>query len=157
MTKSTCLRLLFVAFFLFSAGKSSAWSGLVIGVADGDTIIVKHNTDTKVIRLFGIDCPEKGQEFGRKAKRFTSALVFKKIVHVHPTGETSYGRTVAWVEINGTSVNKELIRAGLAWWYRSYAYNYPELGELETAARNKKLGLRSVPNPIPPWEFRRQN
>jgi micrococcal nuclease len=38
------------------------FSGLVVGIIDGDTIEVLHNHRPERIRLSGIDCPEKGQE-----------------------------------------------------------------------------------------------
>lgn len=58
-------------------------TGKVISVADGDTITVldNHHRQTK-IRLYGIDTPEKGQAYGKKAKRFTASLVAGKQVSV---------------------------------------------------------------------------
>ncbi len=145
-----------ILFFVSSLPEFAAsWSGMVVGIADGDTISVMHSGKPEVIRLFGIDCPENDQDFGTRAKQFTSDMVFRKIVEVVPIGETSYGRPVAWVSVNGKSLNKELIRAGLAWWYRWYAPDESELAELEAVARENRMGLWSHPNPVPPWEFRR--
>jgi micrococcal nuclease len=145
-----------ILLFLFSAPEFAAsWSGMVVGVTDGDTITVMLDGKPEVIRLFGVDCPEKDQDFGTRAKQFTSDMVFRKIIEVVPTGETSYGRPVAWVFVNGKSLNEELIRAGLAWWYRWYAPDELELAHLEAAARENRTGLWSQPNPIPPWDFRR--
>ena len=45
------------------------FSGPVVSVLDGDTIEVLHNTYPERIRLSGIDCPEKGQAFGKKARQ----------------------------------------------------------------------------------------
>jgi len=132
------------------------WSGRVVGVSDGDTIHVMHQGRETSIRLFGIDCPERHQAFGNKARRFTANKVFRKAVEVEEVDKDRYGRTVAWVYVNGKSLNKELIRAGLAWWYRHYAENEHELKDLEAEARRNKTGLWSMPNPIPPWEFRRR-
>jgi len=149
-------RTVLISLVLFSLPEFAAsWSGMVVGVVDGDTISVMHLGRAEVVRLFGIDCPEKDQDFGTKARQLTSAMVFRKIVEVVPIGETSYGRPLAWVYINGKSLNKELIRAGLAWWYRWYAPNESELAQLEAVARENRTGLWSQPNPIPPWEFRR--
>src|SRR5215470_15211663 len=55
-------------------------TGKVIAVLDGDTIEVLHNNHTERIRLNGIDCPEKGQAYGHKAKQAASELVFGKEV-----------------------------------------------------------------------------
>jgi micrococcal nuclease len=124
-------------------------------VSDGDTITVLNGTRTEKIRLFGIDCPESDQDFGTKAKKFTANMVFGKIVEVRPTGDVSYGRTVAWVTVDGQSLNKELVRNGLAWWYRRHAESETELKMLEAEARAQKIGLWSHPHQIPPWKFRR--
>src|SRR5262249_24947428 len=45
-----------------------------------NTIEVLHNTRAERIRLNGIDCPEKGQAYGNRAKQATSELVFGKQV-----------------------------------------------------------------------------
>lgn len=60
------------------------FSGPVVGVIDGDTIDVLYNGQGERIRLSGIDCPEKGQAFGNRAKQAASALVFGKDVILHP-------------------------------------------------------------------------
>jgi endonuclease YncB( thermonuclease family) len=98
-----------------------AWSGMVVGVTDGDTIKVmgSHNKQVK-IRLYGIDTPERGQAFGKKAKQFTSNMVFGKVVEVHQMDTDRYGRTVALVSVDKQLLNKELVKAGLAWVYDRY-------------------------------------
>ena len=39
------------------------FTGKVVAVIDGDTIEVLHDNKPEGIRLYGIDCPEKGQAF----------------------------------------------------------------------------------------------
>ena len=57
-------------------------TGPVVSVLDGDTIEVLHNTRAERIRLNGIDCPEKGQAFGTRAKQAASEPVFGKDVTI---------------------------------------------------------------------------
>ena len=132
------------------------FAGKVVGVSDGDTITVLRNRTPIKVRLHGIDCPEIGQDFGSRAKAFTSELVFGQVVKVVPWDTDRYGRTVADIVLaDGRILNHELVRAGLAWWYRKYAQDIGTLAELEAATRDAKRGLWSQPNPLPPWEWRK--
>jgi micrococcal nuclease len=142
---------------VLGSGTCFAWTGKVVGVADGDTISVMHDGRAEKIRLYGVDAPEQDQDFATQAEKFTSDMVFGLIVDVQAVTVDRYGRTVAWVSVNGKSLNKELVKAGLAWWYRRYAWRDRELQMLQMQARKQKIGIWSVPNPTPPWRFRRQN
>lgn len=68
---------------------SADFTGQVVSVIDGDTIEVPHNQNPERIRLSGIDCPEKGQTYGKRAKQATSDLVFGKDVTIGHTVRTS--------------------------------------------------------------------
>lgn len=139
---------------VFALAKDSVWSGKVVGVTDGDSITVMHDGKGEKIRLYGIDCPEKRQAYGKKAKQFTSEMVFKKIVNVKPITKDRYGRTIAWISIDGASLNEGLLEAGLAWHYKKYSSD-KNLAELEAQARSSKMGLWADPKAQPPWEFRK--
>ena len=143
-----------LTFPLAHSALANEFGGKVVGVLDGDTIEVLHNRQAERIRLSGIDCPEKGQAFGKKAKQFTSTLVYGKEVMIHVLSKDRHGRTVADVVTpDGTNVSRALLRAGLAWWYRQYSKD-ESLGAVEEEARHAKRGLWADPNPIPPWEIR---
>ena len=59
----------------------------------------------------GIDCPEKGQAYGQKAKQAASALVSGKEVTLQTYGKDRYGRTLADVLLpDGTNVNHALVK-----------------------------------------------
>lgn len=134
----------------------AAFASSVIGILDGDTIEVLHNNRPERIRLSGIDCPEKGQAYGTKAKQATSDLVFGKEVTLETHGTDKYGRTIADVSLpDGIHVNLELVRNGWCWWYQKYAPDNVILAELQRRARRSGLGLWADPNPVPPWEWRR--
>jgi len=132
-----------------------AFEGKVVGISDGDTIKAIKNGRMVKIRLAAIDCPEKGQPYGQKAKRFTSDLVAGKVVVVREIGTDKYGRIIGFVIIGDKNLNKKLLSAGLAWHYKRYSHD-PELAKIESEARSSKIGLWSEPNPIPPWQWRRQ-
>lgn len=125
--------------------------GKVVAIADGDTITLLTADNKQVkIRLHGIDCPEKNQDFGTKAKQFTSNLVFGKIVKVVVTDTDRYGRSVGLVILpDGKVLNKELLKAGLAWHYKYYNKSQ-EFAELEEQAKKDKIGIWSMDNAIAP-------
>ena len=144
--------------FLFLPSLASAFSGKVVGIADGDTITMLRDKEQVRIRLYGIDTPERRQAFGNKARQFTAKLVHGKVVEVEPVDVDRYGRTVGIVQIEDVILNKELVKAGLAWVYTRYCDRpiCERWRVLEQEAREAKRGLWVDPNPIPPWEFRRQ-
>lgn len=156
-SKASLMKRIFpvIFFCLLIASPLCAWSGKCFGVTDGDTIKVLHDGTETRIRLYGIDCPEKKQDFSRRAKEFTLTLVMNKVVEVEPITIDRYGRTVAWVSVEGKSLNKEILKSGLAWWYTKYAPNDEDLRTLEEDARHRKVGLWAHPNPQPPWQFRK--
>jgi len=67
------------------------FSGQMVSVLDGDTIEVLRNTRAERIRLNGIDCPEKGQAYGKRAKQAASELVFAEDVTLNTFGKDKYG------------------------------------------------------------------
>ena len=134
-----------------------AFTGQVVGVMDGDTVAVMHHNKAERIRLFGIDCPEKGQAFGKPAKQATSTLVFGKDVAVRVYGTDKYGRTIGAVILpDGTNVNKKLVRDGWCWWYRKYAPGDIDLARAQAEAKKAKRGLWQDNGPVPPWEWRKR-
>lgn len=131
------------------------FSGKVVSVVDGDTINVLHNETRERVILYGIDCPEVGQDFGPEAKKFTDDLCYGKVVNVEEHGKDSRGRTIGTVLLpNGVNLNRELVRQGLAWWSDKYASDDALLKKLHETAKASHTGLWSAPNPVPPWIFR---
>lgn len=143
--------------FIVFAATISVITGKVIGISDGDTIkILTEDKQELRIRLNGIDCPEKKQAFGTKAKEFTSDLVFGKNVKVISRGTDRYGRVLGEVILeDGRSLNKELLKNGYAWWYEQYAKKEIDLKNLQEQARRDSIGLWKDKEAIAPWEFRK--
>jgi endonuclease YncB( thermonuclease family) len=138
------------------SARGSEYSARVVGISDGDTITIVRDRTQIRLRLHGIDAPETGQDFGSRSKQLASSLAFGKTVTVRVRDTDRYGRTVAEVILpDGRSLNQEMVRAGMAWWYRKYAPGDTELARFETEAKEARRGLWSQPNPIPPWSWRK--
>ena len=122
LKRKALIALLGLVFLTGSFKIAWTWSGKVVGVADGDTITVLGARKQVRIRLYGIDTPEKGQAFGKKAKRFTSKMVFGKVVELEVMDTDRYERTVALVAVNNRILNEALLKAGYAWVYYQYCH-----------------------------------
>ncbi len=146
---------LIVILLLFTTSLFSlSITGKVVSVQDGDTIEILSNKQTYRIRLNGIDCPEKKQDFGNRAKQYTSDHCFGKTITARIIDKDRYGRYVADVFLtDGKVLNEELVQSGLAWHYKQYSKSRL-LASLENEARANKRSIWSQNNPIPPWEYR---
>ena len=147
---------LLLPLILFVRGASAdEFVGKIVAVADGDVVLIQHLDNTEVVRLAGIDSPDRGQPFWRQAKEFTASLVIGEEVKVRVESRDRFGRNVGDVILpDGRSLNRVLVHAGFAWWYRS-ELDDKILGELEEEAQLNKRGLWANPKPVPPWEFRK--
>jgi micrococcal nuclease len=132
-------------------------SGNVVKVSDGDTIEVLVDNKSVRIRLFGIDAPERGQAFNVKAREFLASLVAANEITYEVVDIDQYKRVVADVFLSdGTHVNARMIEEGFAWHYKQFSDD-EDLDRLEREARAQKKGLWADSNPMPPWQFRKQN
>jgi len=141
-----------------SAGKvREAYSAEVVAITDGDTLRVLHEGKEQRVRLHGVDCPEAKQAYGTRAKQLASSLAFGKVVEVQVHDTDKYGRTVARIVLpDGRDLAHELVRSGLAWWYRHFAQDEHAIEALEQEARSARRGLWEEASPTAPWEFREQ-
>lgn len=112
------------------------------------------NKTTVKIRLASIDCPERKQPFSAVATKFISDAIFSRRVKVFVDSKDRYGRSIGRVYYDGKNVNKELLKAGLAWHFKRYSQDV-KLQAMEDQARAEKVGLWKDKNPIPPWDWRR--
>ncbi len=131
------------------------FSGMCVGVTDGDTILVMLYEAAMKVRLNGIDCPEFSQDFGTKAKQFTLGLAFGKDARLEWSKKDRYGRILGTFYAGEKNVCEALVASGMAWHYVKYS-DGKRRSKLEAEARTAKAGVWSMPNPVPPWEFRKQ-
>jgi endonuclease YncB( thermonuclease family) len=145
---------IFVFLPLILSCTTNRLTGRAVKVQDGDTFTLLTNTNNRIkIRLYGIDAPEKGQDFNRKSKAYLSDLIADRHVTVEYKGIDPYKRVLGIVYVNRLNVNEEMLRRGLAWRYK---YNEDERYlELQEEAGKKKLNIWSTKNPVDPWQWRK--
>lgn len=148
------MKLFFLCFTFYLTFTGAEYTGKVVRVVDGDTIVMLHNSNNIKIRLAEIDAPEKGQDFGEQSRLYLASLIAGKDVKVVSTGKDRYKRILGVVyTADGKNINEEMVRAGYAWHFKKYSKSEP-LRKLEEMARRSKAGLWSNAKPVAPWDFR---
>jgi micrococcal nuclease len=139
----------------FSPFIVSSWEGKVIEITRADEIkVMKKDLSVESVRLYGIDGPIEPNAFGKEAAAATAKLVLGKTVKVQPLLlPDPWSRIIAWVSVDGESVNEALLKKGIVWWYRKYVPWEKQLAKLEAEAREARLGLWALPSTAPPWEM----
>ena len=133
-----------------------------VKVSDGDTMNVQKVENGKFtgevikIRMFGIDAPEKTQDYGNESKQALEKLVSGKTLEIEERNRDRYDRTVAVVYADGKNVNEEMVKAGNAWWYQEYDKNDTRMKVYQENAKKNKLGLLGKRGYIEPWNYRRE-
>lgn len=75
-------------------------------------------------------------------------------IQIEQHGQDRYHRTLAVVKVDGKNVNRAMVTAGMAWWYRKYAAEDTVLRDLEAGARAGRRGLWADAGAVAPWDFR---
>jgi len=126
-------------------------------VTDGDTVVLEGGSR---VRYLGIDAPEvahegkPGDPLGDEAARCNRKLVSGRWVRLEfeRQRQDDYGRLLGYVFLDdGTLVNRELVRQGLAYLcpkQRPLRY-WDRLLEAQRQAMKEQRGLWSLPLPRP--------
>ena len=129
----------------------------VLSITDGDTIKVLVDGKEESIRFLLVDTPETShprlgkQPFGEEAKAFTANMLEGKTAQLEKdvSERDKYGRFLAYVYVDGKSVQEELLKNGLA----RVAYVYPpntkhvdRYYEIQKEAQNRAVGIWSIEN-----------
>jgi micrococcal nuclease len=131
-------------------------TGKVVAVIDGNTVEFQTaDNETFKFVLSGIDAPELNQEFGSEAKKLLERLVSGQSAIIFIEGKDRLGNRVgSLVYGKNKDPRHELLERGLAW--TAEKNPKPEFETIKEAAKSKEKGLWELPNPTPPWIFRRQ-
>lgn len=133
-------------------------------------VVVSPDQGSLEVRLLGVVLPEpprtgatgravEGQPFGAQAERYARDLLLEKQVSLDAYGKDRMGRRLAVVWLGEINVNLTLVKEGLAWVDPSLtAANVRAALEVaERQAQVGRYGLWGLPEPEPPWEYRKRN
>lgn len=133
-------------------------------VIDGDSLEVKYAGLFSFlrrpfpVRLYGIDAPELAQPYGQESRKQLEALVRRGGIRMEAVAADRYGRTVGLLyrqRRHGQSINVEMVRSGMAWWYRRYGGRDLGFPEAEAEAKRRRRGVWRHGDRIRrPWDYR---
>ncbi len=109
-----------------------------------------------VVRINGIDAPERGQFYGDVATLHLQWLISGKAVGLKLKQRDMYGRWIATAYHDGADIGAEMLKEGLAWHYKEVDGN-ALYAQLEAEAKLAGLGLWCDDRAVPPWEWRRMS
>ncbi|NLO02072.1 MAG: nuclease [Bacteroidales bacterium] len=135
-------------------GYSQQYSGTVIRVIDGDTFVFQTEEGSVVVRMEGTDAPERDQPFAGESTDFLKQYLNRKAV-LRVSGTDRYGRTIGTLHVNKRDINLLSVKKGFAWHYKQYSSD-KKYSAAEEYARKRKKGLWSIPDPVPPWKWRKK-
>jgi endonuclease YncB( thermonuclease family) len=155
-----------IGFLLILPALSIAGELRVVRVTDDDTIKAASDHMEIIVRLVGIDAPETsrkknepGQPYSRKATKYLASLVLNKTFTIKEYGTDRYKGILGVVFVNGTNINLEMVKAGLAEVYRGKQPRYfnPKIYQgAEAEARKANRGIWSLgDNYMSPRTWRR--
>jgi micrococcal nuclease len=141
---------------LLTRDRKEEWTGKVLSVINGDTILVERAGQAICVRIAGIDAPEEGQPYGEEAAEHLRRLLLGESVSVESTSSEEHGQMVGRVKFGKTKIADALVGAGLAWHYKRYDTS-SQLAEMENTARLERRGLWVMADLVPPWRWRLGN
>ena len=119
-------------------------STIVNKVIDGDTLELKNG---RVIRLVGVDAPDRGEDFYQETLNYSIRFCEGKKIALEydQYQDGKYGRILAYAWKDNKMLNLELVKRGLAkvviYKKRKKLKYQDELLEMEERAKQKKVGI----------------
>lgn len=132
-----------------------------IRVIDGDTFVARREQGKVIIRLWGLDAPEKTQRFGSIAKEKLELILNLRQPRpwtILPVGQDLYERTVAIVipSNGGITANALMVRYGLAYHnpYYAPADSCLSISEVQARQERKHIWREDNKEQLRPWDYR---
>jgi endonuclease YncB( thermonuclease family) len=139
---------------LAMGARAESFTGKVIAVLDGDTVMVLRNGKPVKVRLANIDAPEKVQPYGKQSRQSLLELAGKKQAQIDTQAVDQYGRLIGSIRVDGIDVNREQVRRGMAWEYSHYHSDKTYVA-LQSEAQQARRGLWAQSGPQAPWQWRK--
>lgn len=152
--------LAFLLTLLATGAAAGQFTGRVVQVTDGDTLVVQDAQGSRhTVRLGGIDAPEKDQPCGHEARESLVDLVKGQKVSVESWKIDKYGRKIGKLTNGERDFNLEQVVRGYAWHYKRFeAEQSPAdrdaYADAEVHAQERSVGLWGCGQVMPPWDWR---
>ncbi|HEX8247932.1 MAG TPA: thermonuclease family protein [Pyrinomonadaceae bacterium] len=155
------LLIIFTLIFSVSAFAQRKFSGTVIDVIDGRTVVLEVLAGGKLtFELQYIEVPEPEQQLYQTVREHLQQMVYGKQVEFLPRGVTE-SKTIGQLFVGGVDVSQQMLRDGAAW------HVLPEVSGQEESQRDiyqnneaqakaEKRGVWAIEKLQPAWEFRAQ-
>jgi endonuclease YncB( thermonuclease family) len=137
------------------AAQQKKVTGKVVKVVDGDTFDLLDGKTTYRVRMYGIDAPEKKQDFGNRSKDALGEACKQQPITIVIRNKDRYQRFVADAyDAKGQRINVVMVKQGYAWYYEKFSPKDKELADAQQYAQKHRLGLWQQSKPIAPWDWR---
>jgi hypothetical protein len=114
------IRILFLALIGAQASFAGDLHGVVVSVADGNTLTLRVDQKKIIVRLAEIYAPERRQAFGLRSRVSLAAICHSKSAQIRVVGHDRNGRAIGYVSCNGVNGNAEQVRRVLTWGARGF-------------------------------------
>ena len=117
----------------------------VTRIIDGDNVELSTGES---VRLYGINCPEKGKAYSQEAIDLTTKLTLNQEIRIEYQPnyiKDPWDRVLGYVFVNNIHLNEELVKTGFCevkiYQKRAKLLYQDELLEAEKQAKEQKLGV----------------
>jgi len=156
MFKTLCFFVFSTLAFVSSADAQRIFTGEVVDIVDGRTVVLSMSTGKINAELQFIDVPGEGQVMSNVVRDHLRSLVMGKTVEYRPRNILR-DRTIGKMTLNNVDLSQQMLRDGAAWHMPVRLSGQDEAdfqvySSTEAVAKNEKRGVWAVPDLRPSWE-----
>jgi len=147
---------LLVLTFCVSASAQRIFTGQVIDIIDGKTVVLAMSSGKINAELQFIDVPGEGHLMSGVVREHLRNMVIGKTVEYRPRN-IQRDRTIGKMTLNNVDLSQQMLRDGAAWHMPVRLSGQDEAdfqvyASTEAVAKNEKRGVWGVPDLRPSWE-----